>query len=90
MAGLAARKNVHFNVDESLALDLPSLDGDASGSFASPGNMQFINAQLLAHGFAQGAGISTDGLSGRDAESLAKCLVGMLGQRTVCESRRSC
>jgi hypothetical protein len=46
-------------------------------------NMHFINAQLLAHGFAHSGGLSVDGLAVQDMEKLTKCLISMLGQRTV-------
>lgn len=50
---------------------------DSSSSF------QYINAQLVAHGFTQNHGISLDGLSSDNMDSIAKCLIAMLGERVV-------
>jgi hypothetical protein len=80
---MAARKGVHFDLDDSLDLGLPSLDADSSVADTAAANMHFINAQLLAHGFAHSGGLSVDGLAVQDMEKLAKCLISMLGQRTV-------
>ena len=58
-------------------------------SFASPlrdvsaQSIQYVNAQLVAHGFTHGAGIRLDALSGKDQQVALKCLVNMLGQRVV-------
>ena len=41
--------------------------------------LQYVNSQLLAHGFTYKPGLSLDGASTEDAERVLKCLVAMLG-----------
>jgi hypothetical protein len=65
------------------APDLSALLADASIADDASGALPFVNAQLVAHGFAQGAGLRTDGLDADASARLAKCLLGMLGQRSV-------
>jgi len=58
-------------------------------SFASPlrdvsaQSIQYVNAQLVAHGFTHGSGIRLDALPSKDQQAAVKCLVNMLGQRVV-------
>jgi len=65
-------------------------ENDASElSFASPlrdvsaQSIQYVNAQLVAHGFTHGTGIRLDALPSKDQQIALKCLVNMLGQRVV-------
>jgi len=44
---------------------------------------QYLNSQLVAHGFASAPGLCLDGLANDDSERLSKCLLGMLSQRMV-------
>lgn len=75
---------VHWDLDASLSLPgSPFSDASTSESQNPTGSVQYINAQLLAHGFTQGPGLNLDGLGGTDLDRVVKCLLGMLSQRVV-------
>lgn len=61
----------------------PCSDTGSSQSQNSTNTVQYVNSQLIAHGFTQPPGLSTDGLGKADEERLVKCLLGMLSQRMV-------
>ena len=46
-------------------------------------SLQYLNSQLIAHGFAHNPGISLDGLSTANTESVVKVLLSLLNQRVV-------
>ncbi|EIN03847.1 hypothetical protein PUNSTDRAFT_146828 [Punctularia strigosozonata HHB-11173 SS5] len=75
-------KGVHFVVNDTIS-DIQSSVGDITSDFAqgSQGSLQFINAQLLAHGFIYGSPLSLDGLGREDEARVVKCLLGMLSCR---------
>lgn len=52
-------------------------------SAAAPDSLDFLNSQLVAHGFAHGNGLNLTDMRGRDQQQLLKCLSNMLGQRVV-------
>ena len=56
-------------------------DGDSEMSYTS--SLQYLNSQLVAHGFAHSPGISLDGLSSANTESVVKVLLSLLNQRVV-------
>ncbi|KXN90668.1 hypothetical protein AN958_03953 [Leucoagaricus sp. SymC.cos] len=58
----------------------PVFDGSTE-SYISTSSLEYVNAQLVAHGFAPPPGLSLDGLSGTDSDRVVKCLLGMLSQR---------
>ena len=74
-------KLVHW--DLGLSPDSGSFEGDSTDSDTSASSLQYVNSQLLAHGFTQGSGLSLDGLAKDDTEKVVKCLLGMLSQRVV-------
>ncbi|KAH9986669.1 Afadin and alpha-actinin-binding-domain-containing protein [Russula compacta] len=83
MAATPATKNtVHWAPSP-----VPSPFSDTSSTSASSiattstSAIQYVNAQLISHGFALSPGLSLDGLSSADAEGVTKCLLSMLGQR---------
>lgn len=87
-----AKKLVHWALEtigsSSLSsLKLPENPADESAAESVEENnsatLQYVNSQLLAHGFTHNKGLSLDGTSEEDAESVLKCLVAMLGQRMV-------
>lgn len=85
MAATPATKNsVHWAPSP-----VPSPFSDTSSASASSisttstSAIQYVNAQLISHGFAVSPGLSLDGLSSADAEGVTKCLLSMLGQRVV-------
>jgi hypothetical protein len=84
MAATPAGKNkntVHWA--PSPALSLSDTSSTSTSSITSTSSLQYINAQLVSHGFALPPGLSLDGLSTADAEGVTKCLLSMLGQRVV-------
>lgn len=64
-------------------LNSPDLEGSTE-SYISTSSLEYVNAQLVAHGFASSQGLSLDGLSGTDSNKVVKCLLCMLSQRVVC------
>jgi hypothetical protein len=52
-------------------------------SGAAPTSIDYLNAQLVAHGFTHGNGLNLDDLRGPDQRTVLKCLTNMLGQRLV-------
>ncbi|KAF8892175.1 Afadin and alpha-actinin-binding-domain-containing protein [Infundibulicybe gibba] len=84
------RKLVHWeNIsDISLSASPFGSSSEASSDFiVSTSSLDFINAQLVAHGFVSSPGISLEGISRSDSEVVIKCLLGMLSQRTEDMSR---
>jgi hypothetical protein len=80
MAGTTPqRHSVHWAPSPSPSS--PSLSSVSSVSSTS--TLQYINAQLVSHGFVLTPGLCLDGLSSADVESVTKCLLSMLSQRVV-------
>ncbi|KIJ65501.1 hypothetical protein HYDPIDRAFT_174941 [Hydnomerulius pinastri MD-312] len=81
-------RNVRWALDVSVSeFGSPFSDASSSSSFASTSTLQYINSQLIAHGFTTSPGISLDGISNDDSEHVAKCLLAMLSQRVNDMSR---
>ncbi len=76
-----ARKLVHWDSLSPGFSDMSSASSDTS--FISTSSLQYINAQLVAHGFAAAPGLSLEGMSNSDMEKTVKCLMELLGQRMV-------
>lgn len=72
-------KGIHWN-NTQLSPDSPSASTE---SYISTSSLDYVNAQLVAHGYVPSPGLSLDGLSGTDSDRVVKCLLGMLGQRVV-------
>ncbi|KIM90284.1 hypothetical protein PILCRDRAFT_84369 [Piloderma croceum F 1598] len=81
------RKLVHWALDVSLSQFGSPYSDASSDSVISTSSLQYINSQLVAHGFAPSPGLSLDGLSNADMERVVKCLLGMLSQRVEDMSR---
>jgi hypothetical protein len=77
------KRLVHWAVEYSKSpigspqSDTSSTQGDSTST------LQYVNAQLCAHGFATSPGLSLDGLPNAASEKVVKCLFAMLGQRIV-------
>ncbi|OSX64473.1 hypothetical protein POSPLADRAFT_1137091 [Postia placenta MAD-698-R-SB12] len=80
------KKLVHWALDMSFS-GFGSPLSDASTEANSSSSLQYINSQLIAHGFTHSPGLSLDGLSKEDTDKVVKCLLGMLGQRVDDMSR---
>jgi hypothetical protein len=76
----AAARGMRFT---SPGPDLSAQLADELAAEDASGAMPFVNAQLVAHGFAHGAGLDTAGLDPAAVARLSKCLLGLLGQRSV-------
>ncbi|KAK0239281.1 Afadin and alpha-actinin-binding-domain-containing protein [Armillaria nabsnona] len=83
-----AKKLVHWDVASPNFSDFGSPMSNASSeSLVSTSSLQYINAQLVAHGFAPPQGLSLDGISNANMDSAVKCLMELLGQRMKDMSR---
>ncbi|OJA18318.1 hypothetical protein AZE42_02805 [Rhizopogon vesiculosus] len=82
------QKLVHWALDVSISdFGSPYSEASSSDSVTSTSSLQYINSQLVAHGFTPSPGLSCDGLSNSDIDKLAKCLLAMLSQRVNDMSR---
>ncbi|KAJ7809050.1 Afadin and alpha-actinin-binding-domain-containing protein [Mycena olivaceomarginata] len=72
------KKGVHWGLEDP---SFGSPFSDASSTMNSTSSLDFINSQLVAHGFAPAPGLSLVGIDNADLERVVKCLLGMLGQR---------
>lgn len=70
-------KGVHWGLEDL------SFGSDASSAILSTSSLDYINSQLVAHGFAPTPGLSLDGIANTDLDRVVKCLLGMLSQRVV-------
>ncbi|KAF8645051.1 hypothetical protein AX16_008109, partial [Volvariella volvacea WC 439] len=89
MAG-TLRKSVHWELNTPRTSDDSSNDSLSIGSAdsgPSSSSLDFINSQLVAHGFAASPGLCLDGISGENHDRLIKCLLGLLTQRMEDVSR---
>ncbi|KAF9072091.1 Afadin and alpha-actinin-binding-domain-containing protein [Rhodocollybia butyracea] len=80
MAAMAtpAHKAVHWNSDSDVGSPSSQFSDD---SIVSTSSLQYVNSQLITHGFASTPGISLEGLSKGDMDRTVKCLLGLLAQR---------
>ncbi|KAJ3991874.1 Afadin and alpha-actinin-binding-domain-containing protein [Lentinula boryana] len=83
-----ARMAVHWSSETSEYSDLRSPSSQVSDdSFVSTSSLQYINSQLVAHGFSSAPGVSLDGLSKGDMDKTVKCFLDLLAQRIKDMSR---
>ncbi|KAM6497284.1 hypothetical protein JOM56_007757 [Amanita muscaria] len=76
------KKSVHWGTDNSFSDTASSPSFSSTTSDHSSSTFEYLNSQLIAHGFAPPPGLSLDGVSNANAERIAKCLLELLGQRT--------
>ncbi|KAI9062566.1 hypothetical protein FKP32DRAFT_805484 [Trametes sanguinea] len=82
MTAVTPKKLVHWALNASLSdLGSPFSDTGSSESCSSTSSLQYINSQLIAHGFTHGEGLCLDGLAKEDADRVVKCILSMLSQR---------
>jgi len=81
------KKLVHWNLESpSLSnLNSPFFNATYDSSMDSTSSLEFINSQLVAHGFVPPPGLSLSGITNDDSARIVKCLLGMLSQRMVCQ-----
>ncbi|KAG2137581.1 Afadin and alpha-actinin-binding-domain-containing protein [Suillus bovinus] len=88
MMATTPRKLVHWALDVSISgFGSPCSEATSSDSVSSTSSLEYINSQLVAHGFTHSPGLSFEGLSNSDADQLARCLLAMLSQRVNDMSR---
>ncbi|KAH6915778.1 Afadin and alpha-actinin-binding-domain-containing protein [Coprinopsis sp. MPI-PUGE-AT-0042] len=90
MAAATPKRAVHWdtNYPSPSEFGSPSLgDDDSTASSFAPSTLEYVNSQLIAHGFAPAPGLCLDGASARDSERVVKCLLSLLGQRMQDMSR---
>ncbi|KAF9784973.1 Afadin and alpha-actinin-binding-domain-containing protein [Thelephora terrestris] len=58
-----------------------TMDADGNSEMSYTSSLQYLNSQLIAHGFAYNPGISLDGLSMQNMESVVKVLLSLMNQR---------
>ncbi|KAF8347974.1 Afadin and alpha-actinin-binding-domain-containing protein [Amanita rubescens] len=76
------KKFVHWGTNNSFSDTADSLSFASTSSDTCSSALEYVNAQLVAHGFAPSPGLSLDGISNANAERVSKCLLDLLGQRT--------
>ncbi|KAF8448876.1 Afadin and alpha-actinin-binding-domain-containing protein [Boletus edulis BED1] len=80
--------NVHWALDVSVSdFGSPFDTTTTTTSCSSTTSFQYINSQLVAHGFTRSPGLPLEGISGENMECLTKCLLAMLSQRVTDMSR---
>ncbi|KAJ3876796.1 Afadin and alpha-actinin-binding-domain-containing protein [Lentinula edodes] len=77
-------KTVHWN-SQSPGFGSPSQFSEES--FVSTSSLQYVNSQLVAHGFTTSSGLSLDGLSKGEMDRAVKCFLDLLAQRVKDMSR---
>ncbi|KAJ7781898.1 Afadin and alpha-actinin-binding-domain-containing protein [Mycena maculata] len=70
-------KNVHWGHEPSFGSPM----SEGSSAMPSTSSLDYINSQLVAHGFAPAPGLSLEGIPNADLERAVKCLLSMLSQR---------
>ncbi|KAJ8092949.1 hypothetical protein PM082_011269 [Marasmius tenuissimus] len=86
------KKLVHWESSPAVSEDLDSIslslpNSSTESSFVSTSSLQYVNAQLVAHGFTSTPGLSLEGISNQDLNRATKCLMDMLAQRVKDMSR---
>ena len=69
-----------------MSTDMSATNTDANGNpseMSYSSSLQYLNSQLVAHGFAYNPGISLDGLSTSNTESVVKVFLSLMNQRVV-------
>ena len=77
------KRSVHWNYEDMSFSELSSPGSAGSESFVSTSSLEYANAQLLAHGYVDKAGLCLDGVSNVDSEAVVRCLLKLLGDRMV-------
>ncbi|EAU90393.2 hypothetical protein CC1G_00777 [Coprinopsis cinerea okayama7 len=83
------KKSVHWDMAHPSPSEFssPSIGNDTSDSFCSTSSLEYVNSQLIAHGFVPAPGLCLDGVSNKDSERVVKCLMSLLSQRMEDMSR---
>jgi len=69
-----------------MSMDMSATNTDANGNSSEmsyTSSLQYLNSQLVAHGFAYNPGISLDGLSTPNTETVVKVFLSLMNQRVV-------
>lgn len=82
-----AQKNTVHWAPSPIQSPLSDTSLTSTTSIHSTSTFQYINSQLISHGFALPPGLCLDSLSSSEADGVTKSLLAMLSQRVV-RSRR--
>lgn len=80
------KKLVHWDINEASLSELgsPFFNGSMESVISTSSiMMEYINSQLVAHGFISSPGLGLEGISNNNLDRAVKCLLGMLSQRVV-------
>lgn len=80
------KSKVHWALDSSPNLSEFGSPFSDTSIVDTTSSLQYINSQLVAHGFTSSPGLSLDGVPAFESEKVIKCLLGMLAQRVVSPS----
>lgn len=80
IAGPSKKLDETTNADN---LSRPSFPLLPSEDYEATSTLQYVNSQLVAHGFAHSPGLTLDGLGNADGKRVVRCLLAMLDQRVV-------
>lgn len=84
MSSTPPKRTVQWGQTDILnTLGSPYSDTNSSETGSPSSTLQYLNSQLVAHGYVSPPGISIVGLTNEDSEKLIKCLMNLLGQRMV-------
>ncbi len=78
-----AQKNTVHWAPSPIQSPLSDTSSTSTTSIHSTSTLQYVNSQLISHGFALPPGLCLDSLSSAEADGVTKCLLAMLGQRVV-------
>ncbi|KAH8995051.1 Afadin and alpha-actinin-binding-domain-containing protein [Lactarius hatsudake] len=76
-----AQKNTVHWAPSPIQSPLSDASSTSTTSINSTSTLQYVNSQLVSHGFALLPGLSLDSLSSTEADGVTKCLLAMLSQR---------
>ncbi|KAH9074908.1 Afadin and alpha-actinin-binding-domain-containing protein [Lactarius deliciosus] len=76
-----AQKNTVHWAPSPIQSPLSDTSSTSTTSINSTSTLQYVNSQLVSHGFALLPGLSLDSLSSTEADGVTKCLLAMLSQR---------
>ena len=78
-----AQKNTVHWAPSPVQSPFSDTSSTSTTSIHSTSTLQYVNSQLVSHGFVLPPGLCLDSLSSTESEGLTKCLLAMLSQRVV-------
>jgi hypothetical protein len=78
-----AQKNTVHWAPSPVQSPFSDTSSTSTTSIHSTSTLQYVNSQLISHGFVLPPGLCLDSLSSAESDGLTKCLLAMLSQRVV-------